>query len=318
MTVIYADSVFFLNAAMDYILFLTTARLAGLTLKRRRYFLAAVLGGVYAVGCFVPNMMFLSAAPVKLAAGVLLCLIAFGGEEKLLRLTLLLFLISCGMAGCVLGIGLLTGKAMPVAGVFYTNINVGVLLLSSAAAYLVMSIVFRAAAKHGVQGKLLSARIKFNGKETELTTLWDTGNGLWDPVSQQPVLVAAPESIRGLFSRELRRLLTAEALCAPADLLVVLRQAAPQLRPRLLPYRAVGVPSGLLLAVTAESVEIGGSVYEGLLIAISPTELGAGYAALWGGEVRKEGRYEDLERMGKAAKPTGDIASAGDPLYWRQ
>ena len=56
-----------------------------------RYVLAGVLGGAYAAAVFLPGLSFLAAVPAKLAAGALLALIAFGGEEKLLRLTLLFF-----------------------------------------------------------------------------------------------------------------------------------------------------------------------------------------------------------------------------------
>lgn len=37
MTVVYLDSVFLFNALLDYLLFLSTARLAGIPLRRRRY-----------------------------------------------------------------------------------------------------------------------------------------------------------------------------------------------------------------------------------------------------------------------------------------
>ena len=98
MTVIYIDSVFALNALMDYLLLLSAARLAGLPLRRRRYVLGALAGGAYAAAVFLPGLSFLAASPVKLAAGVLLGLIAYGGEEKLLRLLLLFFAVSCAMA----------------------------------------------------------------------------------------------------------------------------------------------------------------------------------------------------------------------------
>ena len=45
MTVVYVDSVFVLNALMDYLLVLCAARLAGIPLRRRRYLLAGLLGG---------------------------------------------------------------------------------------------------------------------------------------------------------------------------------------------------------------------------------------------------------------------------------
>ena len=80
MTVVYLDSVFVLNSVMDYLLVLSTARLAGIPLRRRRYLLAALAGGAYAAAVFLPGLSFLSAAPVKAAAGELMTLIAFGGE----------------------------------------------------------------------------------------------------------------------------------------------------------------------------------------------------------------------------------------------
>ena len=104
MTVVYLDSVFLLNALMVYLLLLGTARLAGIPPRRWRYALCAVGGGLYAAAVFLPGMDFLAASSVKLAAGVLLAAGAFGGEAHLLRLTLLLFAVSCALAGCVLGL----------------------------------------------------------------------------------------------------------------------------------------------------------------------------------------------------------------------
>ena len=97
---VYVDSVFILNGVMDYLLLLVTARLAGIPLRRRRYLLAALAGAAYAVAVFLPGMGFLSAPPVKAAAGVLMALIAYGGETRLARLTLLFFALSCWRWGC--------------------------------------------------------------------------------------------------------------------------------------------------------------------------------------------------------------------------
>lgn len=87
MTVVYLDSVFFFNALLDYLLVLVSARLAGIPLRRRRYALCGLMGGLYAAAVFLPGWGFLTAAPVKIAAGVLLALVAFGRERHFLRLT---------------------------------------------------------------------------------------------------------------------------------------------------------------------------------------------------------------------------------------
>lgn len=284
----YIDSVFLLNAAMDYLLCLATARLAGISLRRWRYVLAALAGGAYAAASFLPGCAFLAAGPAKLAAGVLMALIAYGGEERLLRLTLLLGGLSCAMAGCVLALGLLAGNAVPsMNGVFYTDVDGKVLLIAAGAADLVLTVVFRASVRHGMRGELLPVRLSVGGRTAELTALWDSGNCLREPGSGRPVLVTAPGVLDGILPWEVRRLLTPEALRQPASLVEPLVRAAPHLRPRLLPYRAVGTGGGLLLMIRTDWVEVQGMRCQEAPAALSPTALGTGYSALWGGEAER-------------------------------
>ncbi len=320
MTVVYVDSVFVLNALMDYLLLLTTARLAGVPLRRKRYVLAALLGGLYAVAVFLPGLGYLAETPVKVAVGTLLALIAYGGEEKLLRLILLLFLVSCALAGCVLGLGLLTATPVPVVrGIFYTDVDAKVLAVASAAGYCVLTLVFRASAKRGIRGELLPVRVSLGERRAELTALYDTGNGLRDPATGRPVLVVAKGALDTIFSAEVRELLTGDALMAPADLLGPLRQAAPELRTWLVPYQAVGVNRGLLLAIRSDWTEVAGERYESLIVALAPTALGTGYGALWGGPLRTGGEHGIIRR--KTAAPAGEAGAVGrhgDTLYRRQ
>ena len=54
-----------------------------------------------------------------------------------------------------------------------------------------MTVVFRAAAKRGLEGQLLKVRVCLEGRVVTMTALHDTGNALRHPVSGQPVLVTA-------------------------------------------------------------------------------------------------------------------------------
>lgn len=316
MTVIYIDSVFVLNTLMDYLLLLCAARLAGLPLRRGRYALAALAGGLYAAAVFLPGLGFLAESPVKLAAGVLLGLIAYGGEEKLLRLILLFFAVSCAMAGGVLCVGLLAGGGVPMArGVFYTDVNGKALAVAGTAAYAVFALVFRAAASRAVEGKLLPVRIRIGGRTAELTALADSGNGLRTP-DGRPVLVTVPGALP--LPPAAAALLTPENLRTPEELLEPLRAALPDLRPRLTPYHAVGAPAGLLLSVRTDWTEINGTRYPGLTAALSPTALGGGCAALWGGPAGKGGRHGHLKKTAAVAVPAGSLAVGGDSLHRRQ
>ena len=210
---------------------------------------------------------------------------------------------------------MLSGGAIPaVNGVFYTDVSVRVLLVAAGAAYVVLTVVFRAAARHGVAGELLRMRVCVGGRDVELTALRDTGNGLRDPVGGTPVLVAAPGALDGVLPRRVRQLL--EMSLPPADLLEPLRQIAPELRFRLIPYHAVGA-GGLLLAVRSDWIEWAGRRQAGVLVALSPTELGTGYAALWSGDAdggrRDHGRVQtETERFAGTA---GAAAGGGRALH---
>ena len=190
MTVVYLDSVFLFNALLDYLLFLSTARLAGIPLRRRRYLLCGVLGGLYAAAVFLPGGGFLTETLVNAGVGLLLALIAFGRETHFLRLTLLTVAIACALAGTVLALGLLAGQHIPNArGIFYTNVNGKTLLLSASGVYLLLTVIFRAAAAHGIRGECLPVTVCLLGQTVALTALLDTGNSLRDTAGE-PVLTA--------------------------------------------------------------------------------------------------------------------------------
>lgn len=85
MDIIYIDRLFLLNLVLDYLIVLCSARLCGIKLRRARYAAAAVFGALYAVLSLLPGLAFFKLWPVKLICGLLMALIAFGGEDKLWR-----------------------------------------------------------------------------------------------------------------------------------------------------------------------------------------------------------------------------------------
>ena len=118
----------------------------------------------------------------------------------------------------------------------------------------------------------------------KLLALRDTGNTLQDPLTGRPVVVVEGEKLRPLLP-ELPRL-DRQSLAHPVELLRDLEGTAGDLRLQLLPYRAVGVECGLLLALRVDQANCGGGEVRDCLTALSPTPLsdGGGYSALIGGE----------------------------------
>ena len=80
-----------------------------------------------------------------------------------------------------------------------------------------------------------------------------------------------------------------QALVAPAQALSRLNTGEFRGRFRLLPYRAVGVECGLLLAIRPDSVWLEGQERSSMLVALSPTPVsdGGSYRALVGSTTGK-------------------------------
>lgn len=285
MTVIYVDTLFLLNAMVDYLLLLASARLAGEPLARLRFLLGAVLGGLYAVAIFLPGLSFLARPPCRLAAAVLMVLAAFWKSRRLLRQVVIFFALSCAFGGGVLAIALLGGRGLALSnGVLYSGMDLKIVLLSAAGCYGALTLIFQRTGRHTASsGELRPVRLTLGERQVSLTALVDTGNTLTDPATGRPVLVAEADCVEELLPPGIRP--------SPADL----RDPAGALerledpwrrRFRLLPYRSVGMDRGLLLAVRVDQVQVGEEDRGPMLAALSPTPVsdGGGYRALLGAD----------------------------------
>lgn len=288
MTVLYIDTLFFLNFIINYLLLLASAKVTGEPFSRLRLAASAAAGGAYAVAVFLPGLAFLTHPLVKIAAAALMVLIAFPMTRSLLRLSLVFFGVSFAFAGAVLAVGLISGSGGMSRAVYYLPVQLRILLPAVAGVYFLLSLVFRRAARHGgARRDLVSLTVRLGTKTATLTALVDTGNTLSDPVSNAPVVLSELAPIRGLFSPRVGSLLSEESLRRPADTLELIAALGETPSFRLIPYQAVGVECGLLLAFRADEIVLGSDRQKGGLIALSPTRLsdGGAWSALAGAPV---------------------------------
>ena len=284
MTVVYLDSLFLLNFVVDYLLLLAAGRLCGETLRRGWLALGAAIGAGYAAAVFLPGMGFLLHPLCRGAAAVLALLAGYGGSRRLLRVGLVFCAVSAAFGGGIFALQLLGGGGLALRnGVLYSALDLRFILLSGAGCYALLTLVLGRTARHtAARRELAPVLLTLEGRRVALTALVDTGNTLADPATGRPVMVAEGERAAGLFPPGLAP--SGEELRRPVEALERLDRRGWGGRCRLLPYRAVGVECGMLLALRLDGARVGTEDYGKLLLALSPTPLsdGGGYSALIG------------------------------------
>lgn len=255
---VYLDLVILLNFLVDYLLILGTNRLAGFPPGYGSGGLAAALGGIYAGGCMVPGFAFLGNMFWRIVFLALVAIIAFGCNRSALQRGAVFVLLSMALGGIAVGFGRSSFSALMVSA-------------------LLMWLLCRFSFRGGVgQREYIPVELNWEGREISVIALKDTGNTLRDPLTGEQVLVAGADVGEKLLG------LSEHQLCHPVETLA----SGIISGMRLIPYRAVGQPGSMLLAVRFRNAKIGNS-YEDPLVAFAPEELGRGevYQMLTGGVV---------------------------------
>lgn len=245
-----------LNFLVDSLLLMAANRLAGYPQNLIRICLGATLGGAYGCACLLPRFAFLAGLLWRFVFLGLIGAFAFGLYRNSIQRWILYAFLRMALDGLV-----------QVGG----NKSVFSLLSGAAALFILCIVGFRGMVG---QQKLIDIELRRGDISTRLLALHDTGNGLRDPVTGQGVLVADAEAAQVLLG------LTKKQLQCPVE--TVEAGTIPGLR--LIPYRAVGQPGGMLLAIRLKQVRIGNWTGSAL-VAFAPDGLGENntYRALIGG-----------------------------------
>lgn len=263
METIYIDSLFLLSLLTDYLLCLISAALCGLYLKRLRYLAAALLGAVYSVAVFLPGLGFLAAPAVKLAAALLMGLLAFGAEERPLRCTGVFLAVSATFGGAMWALGLSLG-----------GLDAALLPVCFVLCYLALSLLARVRA--AMVGKSrVEVELSFLGRSCRFFALSDSGNCLRDPMTGARVMVVSPTALREVFG-ELSPLLDIDD---PVALLEAADATELRGRLRLVPYSALGA-RGMLPLFRPEALRLDGQERRELLAAVSKSAGGEGFQGI--------------------------------------
>ena len=168
--VVYLDVLFAVNALMDGATLLAAARLGGVQVRKMRLIFSAVLGGGYAVlGAVWP---VLTLAPLRLLAGLGLCMVAFGRERHLARLCALYGVVAASFAGLAAALSAASGRRLLLSCGYYFAVPIQVLVLAAAVGYAASGILLCGDAKHGaLHRETETLTIRFGNRQTVVRVL---------------------------------------------------------------------------------------------------------------------------------------------------
>lgn len=246
--------VILLNFIVEFLLLLGGGRLIGAPAGIIRCLMGAAAGALHSGLCLMPGLHFLGNPLWRAVSIGGMALIAYGLQRSTLRRGAVFAILSLALGGIAAGLG--------DGGLFSW-------LAAAAGLGLLCLLGFRGKMQGG---KFVPVEISSGDTKVHLTAMQDTGNTLCDPVTGRSVLVIDAEAASKLTG------LSREQLQKPVETI----GAIPGLR--LVPYRAIGKESGLLLARKYQNVQIGN--WKGSsLVAFAPEGLGGDYEALTGGAV---------------------------------
>ena len=258
MNIIYLDTLFFINLICDYLLLLCSARICGTEIQRTHIIIASCIGGIYACLCTFPSLTWILHPLVKCASSILLCLIAFWNVPHLPLCTCTFLLISFAAGG------LFTAMSIAIGNVLYIPLDFKSILAAFLLLYGIFTLIFRKLPT--IQKRSYKqVHILFNGNSVHFTALVDTGNELYDPITNLPVLVCAMDALIPLFPN-----LTTNTTDSMELYLALTEQFLPLGGFKLIPYQTIG-DSGLLVGFHPDAITID-DVQQNAIVGISPIQ----------------------------------------------
>lgn len=255
---VYLDLLMVFNFLTDHLLLMGSNRLAGFPPGGKRAAAAAALGAVYSGGCLLPGFRFLGSIPWRMVCLGLMAAIAFGWNRGALRRGGTFLLLSLALGGLALSLD---------------RTDLPGLLLCGGVLWLLCRLAF--GQQRGCR-EYVPLQIRYGVHKVQLLALRDTGNTLRDPLTGEQVLVISLEAACRLTG------LTEDQIRNPMQ--TILQRPLPGLR--LIPFRTVGQPGGMLLAMGFEHVTIGARKQRAI-VAFDTGGLGSGdiHQALTGGTI---------------------------------
>lgn len=268
--VVYIDLIFITNLLIDGTLLWLTGWMRKIKTPWWRISLSAVLGALYVIMMFVPELTFMYTFLIKFGLSLFMLWIAFGfgSLQHYMRNMGAFYIINFAAAGGIIGIHYLLQNSSDIwDGIWYTTsgglsfeLKIGFWFMVISFIIVILWFKLVQSSKRKLDNRhvyLAEVKVSIGGEQVSCTGLLDTGNQLCDPLTRIPVMVMEASLWADYLPASWRdKLVEGEA----DKLIMELGEEGStfpwQDRLRLVPYRGVNRGTAFMLALKPDYVEI--------------------------------------------------------------
>ncbi|KAE9637020.1 sigma-E processing peptidase SpoIIGA [Defluviitalea raffinosedens] len=260
---IYADVVFFLNLVMDYFILWIVSKIIKKKVSFKRLLLGAFLGALfYCLMIFIP--IFRTTYNLIGIIGLPMIPLMITYKPQSLKNLIKLFILFHGTAFALGGAGIALfyylniGKVIQDAFQFkIENFPIVLLFVSCVLSYFFIKTIWSWIRKYTTkEGTLYRIKISFNGQQIDASALLDTGNALYDPFSQSPVIVVEFSSVKAFLPESIQKLFYDNKENDLSLLTQSIIQTPIKAKLRMIPFSSLGMPNGMLVGFRPDQVEV--------------------------------------------------------------
>lgn len=261
---IYLDVLILENIVMNYLILWTSGKLSKMRTTNLRLFMGALLGALYAAFLIIrPDIRAYYTVAAKMLLSIAMVAVTFspGKFISFVKILVIFYISTFIFAGASFALIYLNNQgALIKSGMIYVywQSKWTTIFLSIITALIIIRI-FQELIQYRLirENLLIKIRIKFDSKEADIAALIDTGNSLYDPLSNMPVIVVEFNALKDILPPEIRSIFDDSM---EADFTLITDQLYNSKwfnRFRLIPFSSLGKENGMLIGFRPDFVEIG-------------------------------------------------------------
>jgi len=261
--ILYFDVVFLINLLMNFMILYFVAVMLNLKKSFGRLLLGATCGCLFLLSFLSERFMVLQSFIAKIVISAVMILVSFHPYcfREFFKSLCLFYVISFMMGGGVLAFFYLLNLRQNILTniLVINNISVPwwILLVSAFVVFLFLKYLWPLLIGIFSKDKFLAfLTIVIDDKPLEVTGLIDTGNELYDPLSNYPVIIVEFGAVKDILSKELQFILEQgleENLEILSEAIANSKWAS---RFRIIPFESIGISKGLMIGFKPDMVKI--------------------------------------------------------------